>query len=272
MSSEVHAEPEDRPLIHGVPLSPWIAELMQGEGVDAELFRACVHGDSQRVQELLKADAELVHRASAGPNQLKNWTPIDFACLYGQRDVLEVLLEDGAPMDGLLHGASLLHRAAERGHGAVVELLIQRGADVNAVIPQRDRTLRVTPLLRNVFREGGGEEDVVRLLLAAGADPEIRIADWSALSAAAGAGNLGVVKVLLEFGADVNTRTPDLASSWGRPDCDDWPIVEPDWHDTRPLYGAVCTGNLELVDLLLSRGADINALSFGWTALHAAAG
>jgi ankyrin repeat protein len=272
MSVDPHAKSEERPMIHGVPLYPGIAELIQGQGVQAALFRACVYGEPQRVQDLLKADSELVNRESAGPNQNPYWAPIDLACLYGQRQVMEVLLDHGAPIERLFQNETLLHRAAASGHAAVVELLIQRGADVNAVIPQRGRTLQVTPLLKNVFRENGGEERVVRLLLEAGADPEIRIGGWSALSQAAGAGNIGVVKALLEFGADVNTSTPDLAASWERPYSDDWPIVEPDWRDTRPLYGAVCTGCLELVDLLLSRGADINALSFGWTALHAAAG
>jgi len=270
MPFEERPKSEELPMVHGVPLYPVIAALFQGEGPQAELFRACVYGEPQRVQDLLKADSELVNRESAGPNQRLYYAPIDLACLYGQREAMEVLLDHGASINRRFLTETLLHTAAANGHAGVVELLIQRGADVNAL--QSNQTSRVTPLLKNVFRENGGDEKIVRLLLEAGADPEIRIGGWSALSQAAGAGNISVVKTLLDLGADVNTRTPDLASSWGRPDCDDWPIVEPDWRDTRPLYGAVCTGSLELADLLLSRGADLNALSFGWTALHAAAG
>ena len=271
-SSDADSKSEELPIIHGVPLYPRIADLIQGNGVQAELFRACLYGESQRVKDLLKADPELVNRESADPRPKPYYAPIDLACLYGQRDVMEVLLDHGAPIERLVRKETLLHIAAARGHAAVVELLIKRGADVNAFTLLSSHALGVTPLRKNVFRENGGDEQVVRRLLKAGADPEIRIGGWSALSQAAGAGNIGVVKALLEFGADVNTRTPDCAASWSRPDFHDWPIVEPDWRDTRPLYGAVCTGCAELVDLLLSRGADINALSFGWTALHAAAG
>jgi len=271
MSVEAGSDSQELPTINGVPLYPGIAALIQGEGVQPEFFRACVHGEPQRVQDLLKADTGLVNLESIGLSHEVYRAPIDLACLYGQRDVMEVLFDHGAPVDHLFQGETLLHRAAANGHTAAVEILIKRRADVNA-LTQNSGNGRVTPLLKNVFRENGGDEKIVRLLLEAGADPEIRIGGWSALSQAAGAGNLSVVKVLLDFGADVNTRTPDLASTWERPDSDDWPIVEPDWRDTRPLYGAVCTGSLELADLLLSRGADINALSFGWTALHAAAG
>src|SRR5262249_58264885 len=118
------------------------------------------------------------------------------------------------------------------------------GADVNAVFCHVEPA-KITALLENVFRPNGGEEEIVRMLLQAGADPEIRTGSWSALSQAAGAGNLAVVKVLLEFGADVNTKTGDF-SSWDQPYSRDWPIVEPDWRNTRPVYGPVCSGAREL--------------------------
>jgi ankyrin repeat protein len=271
MSTVAQDKSAELPMINGIQLGPRIEDLIQGDGPEAALFRASVYGDSQRVRDLLSADSRLVNLVRDGPNRRPYWTPMLLACRYGQRGVMEVLFDHGASLDWRGHGETLLHCAAADSHAAVVEFLIQRGADVN-VFATLGGTARITPLLKNVLQEDGGDEQVVRLLLQAGADPEIRIGDWSALSQAAGAGNIPVVKVLLEFGADVNTRTPDFSSSWGQPYYDLWPIVEPEWRDTRPLYGAVCTGSIELVNLLLDRGADINALSYGWTALQAAAG
>ncbi len=270
MSAEAQNEPAQMPVINGTRLGPTVAKMLEEEGTEAELLRASVYGDVQRVRNLVDADPRLLNLERGGPKGTVRWGPILLASMYGQHDVVEALLDRGAPLSQNWHSGTLLHHAAQNRHTQVVELLIQRGADVNALAA--NTSARVTPLLRNVFQTNGGNEEIVRLLLEAGADPEIRTGDWSALAQAAGAGNIPVVKILLAFGADVNTRTPVYASSWSQPYSDDWPIVEPDWRDTRPLYGAVCTGSLELVELLLDHGADINALSFGWTALHAAAG
>jgi len=48
-----------------------------------------------------------------------------------------------------------------------------------------------------------------------------------------------------------------------------WPLLDT-WDGTRPLHMAVCAQWTQIVELLLDHGADINALSFGWSALHTA--
>jgi hypothetical protein len=86
------------------------------------------------------------------------------------------------------YGGTALSFAADRGHSAVVDLLLARGADVNA----KDRYYNAVPL---DWAVGRGHAEVVRSLLAKGAQGEAR-----ALASAAGDGHAAVVEVILERG------------------------------------------------------------------------
>src|SRR5258705_10486332 len=133
MSTEAQNKSAEMPTINGTEIYPAIAALIQGDGPEAELFHACVYGDSQRVRDLLSADSRLVNLARDGPNRKSHWTPMLRACMYGQRDVMEVLCDRGASLDWRGYKGTLLHFAAANSHATVVEFLIQRGADVNAL-------------------------------------------------------------------------------------------------------------------------------------------
>ena len=99
-------------------------------------------------------------------------------------------------------GSALL-TAAMIGDIASLELLLDRGADVNAT----DGSAR-TPLLEAVF---GGHLDVVDLLLRRGADVNAQDYDgWTALMEASSKGRTQTVRLLLAFGAD-----PKVASRRG---------------------------------------------------------
>ena len=61
-------------------------------------------------------------------------TPISWAAMEGQREVVALLLKSGAKVDNKNQdGAQPLHSAAFFGHSKVVELLLQNKADVNAL-------------------------------------------------------------------------------------------------------------------------------------------
>ncbi|KPK86341.1 MAG: hypothetical protein AMJ81_01475 [Phycisphaerae bacterium SM23_33] len=92
-----------------------------------------------------------------------------------------------------------LHAAVRGNHKEMVELLLARGADVNALgWPGQ------TPLHMAVNK---GKLELVRLLLGKGAD--MRVADRQGLTAlqnAAAAGNREMAEVLIAAGADVNAK------------------------------------------------------------------
>jgi ankyrin repeat protein len=115
--------------------------------------------------------------------------------------------------------------------------------------------------------------DMIRMLVSAGADLESRgelMVEWTALQRAIGSRHMEAVEELLRARANVNaepSKKPDLFFQVKTEY--EWPLLDTD--EARPLYLAACLSWPEMVELLLNHGADINALSFGWSALHAAA-
>ena len=130
--------------------------------------------DSGRVAE---AEIEAIIRylieagAVANTQKLTEDTPLNDAITWRIKpELIAMLLEAGAdpniPDEG---GDTALHKAAATGDIAVVKLLLDAQADINALT-----VWRYTPLTIAIFNEA---EEVVALLLEAGADPTIADAD-----------------------------------------------------------------------------------------------
>jgi ankyrin repeat protein len=140
-------------------------------------------------------------------------------------------------------GSTPLHHAAGFGSLAIVELLLDRGAEVNA-----ENKRKSTPLIWAIH-----DEAKVRLLLSRGARIDAKTVDGrSAVYQAASLGSgAGVLRLLLEKSGD-----PDSKLLTG----------------TTPLMAAAAEANVEAMRLLIARKADVNAKnSAGATALMAAA-
>lgn len=110
--------------------------------------------------------------------------------------------------------------------GEVWKLVKEGGAEMDAV----DETTGLSPL---AIAAEAGHAEIVRTLLAAGADPNFGGAT-SPLEAAVVEGHLAVVEALIEKSADVNQKVEEGFT---------------------PLMTAAATGNLPMVQMLLDAGA-----------------
>lgn len=129
--------------------------------------------------------------------------------------------------------------AAGQGRTIVVRAFLDRGADVNVVLPGDG-----TPLIA-AAREG--HTGIVRLLLERGADPNIAVwGDGNPLTMAARGGHLAAATLLLDAGARLDDIVPG---------------------DENPLINASAEGHLPMVQLLVGRGAAVNIGSWAGPSL-----
>ncbi|MFC1679827.1 ankyrin repeat domain-containing protein [Elusimicrobiota bacterium] len=159
------------------------------------------------------------------------------ASYEGDAALVRDLLASGVPVEG--NNPSIgtpLHAAAQSGHDAVIKLLVQGGADTNALCDGETPLMAATTASR---------VSSVALLLKLGADPNLAKDDsptpliqalWDAEPGAKKGEE--IVVLLLEGGADPNQRNGKI--------------------QTTPLIQAAWGGNVKMVRELLRRGADPN--------------
>jgi len=91
---------------------------------EKRLWNAARDGDLDTVKELIKTTSVDGYVDSA------NWTPLLWAALYGYKDIVQLLLENGANIDHQNNdGQTALNLAAMRRHRDVVQLLLDRRAN-----------------------------------------------------------------------------------------------------------------------------------------------
>ncbi len=196
-----------------------------------DLFDAIAAGDTDRVRDLLRRDPSL-----AGARSPDTGVSAVLSARYRQRmDVVEAVLEAGPELDVFdaagvgrvdrlrqlldeqpegarawsADGFTALHLAAFFGHPQAVALLVERGADAGAVARN---PMSVQPLHSAV---AGRDLESVRLLLAAGADPDARQqGGWTPLMAARQQGDAAIERLLLDYGATgAPPDNPNLATT-----------------------------------------------------------
>ena len=94
------------------------------------IHEAAAEGNIRRVKQ------HLVEGVNVNAKFKDGWTPLHMAAEGGHREIVDLLIAKGADInatagagDGV--GWTPLHEAAEGGHKKVVELLIQKGANIN---------------------------------------------------------------------------------------------------------------------------------------------
>ncbi|RYN79003.1 hypothetical protein AA0117_g3867 [Alternaria alternata] len=154
-----------------------------------------------------------------------------WASRNGFETLVKLLLDgDSTLVDGIGVYKNPLHIAAEEGHLGVIEVLLEAGADIDAV-ESDDTALFVAT--------SEGRKEAVALLLDRGADANARGGyNSNAIQEASYQGNREIVDLLIEKGADVNAIAVEGNTA---------------------LQKASYKGHKEIVELLIDRGADINA-------------
>ena len=228
------------------------------------IYLACENGSAVVVDRLLKAG---VSANATGP---MGETALHTCARTGKPDAAKILLAHGATVNpgDSWRGQTPLMWAAAEGHAAMIRLLAEAGADLNArstvVTWERQRSEEprdkwlppggFTPLLL-AAREG--RIDAVKTLVELGANiNEIDPDRHTALIIALINGHFDVAAALIETGIDINAadkvgRTP----LWAAVDAHTMPT------SGKPMYRETddTVTSLQVVELLLARGADVNA-------------
>ena len=110
------------------------ADLLRTHGGHRGLIHVAVRdGDLAGVQALLDASADASSKLFIANSGLGKDTLLHIAARYGYKEIVELLISEGADVNAKDENSwTPLHFAARHGHKEVVELLIAKGADVNA--------------------------------------------------------------------------------------------------------------------------------------------
>lgn len=123
------------------------------------------------------------------------------ARVTGHAGVAKLLLVAGAnPGVVSPYGETMLHLAARKGYPGLIDLLVSRGLDVNAVSKGYKHTAMHLAAIDN-------HAESIRVLASLGADVDAKnVVGWTPLLWAAATGNVDALTALVEVGADVNAK------------------------------------------------------------------
>ena len=228
-----------------------------------------LRGKSVEVAHLL-----LKHGANINAQNKEGHTPQHLLLAMRSQviDTMWFFLERDADVDAVDNNHStLLHEASYYGNVKVAQLLLERGANINA----RNKEGH-TPLHRVLVSLGYGAGvhyfDIIQLLFEHGANVDaLDDAQSAPLHVASQSGSTEATRLLLEYGADVHaldgnhSTSLHLASRIGNAEVarlllEHGAVVDArDNKDSTPLHDASQRGNAEVARLLLEHGANINA-------------
>jgi ankyrin repeat protein len=196
-------------------------------GPAADRYQAIRSNDLARLKTIVSTPDEANARGPLGS------TPLMDAAVAGSVEAMALLLDKGADVDAQNpFGTTALMMAATQIDK--VKLLLDRGAKPNLASKQGRTALFLAAM-------SDSSTDIVKLLIARGADIRARDAfQNTTLTAAAYGNDLATIRLMLDAGID-----PNAAGVTG----------------VTPLLGAAYHGNLDATRLLVTKGARANAVA-----------
>jgi hypothetical protein len=197
-------------------------------GIHTVLGYVCSKEDLLEVVRALLSRNDVLRYINAKDNI--GATPLHDASMKGRTEVVNLLIEKGADIHVKnKNGYTALHYASMKGRTEVVNLLIEKGADINV-----KNNNGLTPLC---WASRNGLTEVVNLLIEKGADIHVKEDNngRTPLHWASYKGHTEVVNLLIEKGADTHVK-----SKYG----------------ITPLCYATNGGHTEVVNLFIEKGAD----------------
>ena len=201
-----------------------MVDYLLDQGATEDIYAAAVVGHADKVASFLQADPKLVRSKDACGKAALHW-----AALYGQREVMELLLAAPAEVNMLDEGGfTALHWAAMFDRSEVAELLLAHKADTTIKVEKFGWTpLRLAVLHGRVATAG--------VLLKGGADPNLPDKEnIPLLHQAIILGKKEMVELLLAHKAEINQKDADGET---------------------PMGEALEQGNKEMIEFLRERGA-----------------
>ncbi|MDE5580564.1 MAG: ankyrin repeat domain-containing protein [Treponemataceae bacterium] len=216
--------------------------------------------DADLVSLLLEKGAEI------GDSDSSLKTALDFAIKNDDADLLSRLAEKAAREDVQCEDRPILFFAIENNYKKLVELLIEKGANIEC-----KGKYEATPLLTAT---SNGNLDLVSLLLEKGANIECENEDGvTPLFAAIVKGNFDIISLLIERGANIehevkNTYTPlGCAVAYKNKEIVSFLIEKganieyAAKYGVTPLVQAINVEDKEIISILIEKGADVNHVS-----------
>lgn len=208
--------------------------------IAADIFNAAEQGLLDTVKTLIESNPQLINISDEG-----GYTPLHKAAYNNQVEVVEYLISKGADLNAVSSsGSTPMHGAAFYGHPEAARVLIENGAEID-----KKNNGGYTPFLGAC---AGGRLNLAALLLENKADINAQTADSNtALHNALWNDNGDLVKLLIENGIDLNI---------------------PDQQGISPVYFAVAHRSKEIASLLIDGATDFSGIDdFQLTMLHYAA-
>ena len=226
--------------------------------VRSEIADAAMQGDRPAVRALL------AKKADVNAPQVDGTTALHWAVRADDLEMTETLLKAGANATAANQSsATPMLLAAMNGNAAILERLVQAGADPNAPVSETGDTALM-------LAARTGKVDAVKALLDHGAKVNAK-ETWGGTTAvmwAVAELHPEITRLLVERGADVNAKSNFVPSASGR-GFEGTSAVAPKGNQTTeefasgwmtPLMFAARENDLESARILVKAGADVNAV------------